>query len=191
MSQINGSLIKFTQTMKINKFLLLFLLLKLTYAVHAQDPTGSISVVGGSSVNFIVNSLKKYDEGVVLEGWSRIRLQFDDPAPVTTLGWQLNLKAETLTIVSDSGTPDLDLSTLEIRAISVDVLSGSYTGTAVPQTIVLNSGYVELLTDTQTSNVDLIITISYDLGTQVANKLMGSEPGSYFVDLRFQLVSLE
>ncbi|PKP35984.1 MAG: hypothetical protein CVT98_09745, partial [Bacteroidetes bacterium HGW-Bacteroidetes-15] len=150
--------------MKIYKFLLLIFILKLTFAVYAQDPTGSISVVGGSSVNFFVNSLKKYDEGVVLEGWSRIRLRFDDPAPVTTLGWQLNLKAETLTIVSDNGTSDLDLNTLEIRAISVDVLSGAYTGTALPQTIVLNNGYVELLSDTQTSNVDLIITISYDLG---------------------------
>lgn len=177
--------------MKILRHLLLLPLLAITSVINAQDPVGSITIIGGSSVSFHVNSLKKWNEGVTLEGWSRLRIKFDDPAPVTTLGWQLNIKAETASIISDSGTSDLDLSTLEIRAINIDVLSGLYTGAATPQMVVLNGNYAELLSDTQTSNVDLIITISYDLGTHDTNKLIGSDPGYYFVDLNYQLISVD
>lgn len=176
--------------MKILRHLLILPLLAIASVINAQDPTGSITIIGGSSVNFHVNSLKKWNEGVTLEGWSRVRLRFDDPA-VTTSGWQLNIKAETASIISDSGTSDLDLSTLEIRAISIDVLSGNYTGTTIPQMLVLNSNYVELLSDIQTSNIDLIITISYDLGTHNSNKLIGNDSGFYFVDLRYQLISVD
>lgn len=177
--------------MRILKHLLLLPLLAIASIVNAQDPSGSITVIGGTSVHFYVNSLKKWDEGVTLEGWSRIRLKFDDPAPVTTLGWALNVKAESLGIISDSGSSDMDLNTLEIRAISIDVISGSYTGAAAPQMVILNNNYIELLSDTQISNVDLIVTISYDLGTELTNKLLVNEPGFYFVDLRFQLISVE
>lgn len=177
--------------MRVLKYLLLLPLLAIASIINAQDPVGSIAIIGGSSVHFYVNSLKKWDEGVTLEGWSRVRLRFDDPAPVTTTGWELNLKAETATISSDSGTDDMDLSTLEIRAINVDVLSGSYTGTAIPQMVVLDGNYVELLSDSQISNIDLIITISYDLGTKLTNKLLGNAPGFYFVDLRYQLISVD
>ena len=161
------------------------------YLSVGQNSTGTINVIGGSSVHLIVNSLKKYEEGVTLEGWSRIRLRFNELVPLTTVGWQLNIKAQTPDIISDSGGDNLSLSTLEIRAINVEVVKGSYTGTAVPSTIVLNSGYVELLTDNQINDIELIVTISYDLGTKDTNKLLGSEPGYFFVDLEFQLLSID
>jgi len=137
---------------------LLFPLLFFASIAFAQDPTGSLSIIGGSSVNFHVNSLTKYDEGVTLEGWSRLRLRFDDPASLT-LGWRLNLKAETLSIISDSGTDNLPLTSLEIRAIDVTVLDGAYNGTAIPSTVILDGNYVELLSDSERNNIDLIITI--------------------------------
>ncbi|HDP54834.1 MAG TPA: hypothetical protein ENN24_04015 [Bacteroidetes bacterium] len=168
---------------------LLFPLLFFASIAFAQDPTGSLSIIGGSSVNFHVNSLKKYDEGVTLESWSRLRIRFDDPGDVT-LGWRLNLKAETLSIISDSGTDNLPLTALEIRAIDVTVLNGAYNGTATPSMIVLDGNYVELLSDSEKNNIDLIITISYDLGTNGTNKLMGSAPGYYYVDLRYQLIQI-
>lgn len=161
------------------------------YLSVGQNSTGTINVIGGSSVPLIVNSLKKYEEGVTLEGWSRIRLRFNELVSSTTAGWQLNIRAQQSEIISDSGGDNLSLTTLEIRAINVDVVKGSYTGTAVPATVVLNSGYVELLTDTEVNDLELIVTISYDLGTKDTNKLLGSEPGYFFVDLEFQLLSID
>jgi hypothetical protein len=136
--------------------------------------------------------MDQYLNGISLESWSRIRLTYNDPVPNTS-GWILSVRAETSTIKLDGGPEedDLDLQTIDIRAVHIDVVSGSYTGTAIPQTVALNSSYVPLLTDNQTSNIDLIITISYDLGKKPLFKVLGGVPGFYYVTLRYELVSID
>lgn len=170
----------------------LIILLFFPFITLAQHQ-GSVNVMGGSSVTFHVNSLKKWQEGVTLEGWSRVRVRLNndtsDPTPIN--GWQFNVKARSTHIAPDGPGTNMDLETLEIRAINVEPLQGTYTGNTPPVTVPLNSDYTMLLSDNQVSNVDLIVTISYDLGTQEWNRLTPYEPGFYFVDLEFQLISTE
>lgn len=173
------------------KRLYLLILLLIPFIASAQL-SADIKVIGGSNVMFHVNSLKKWQEGVTLEGWSRIRIRFnEETTPTAITGWQLNIKAQSNHIRHDGSGSDMDLETLEIRAINVDPLQGTYTGIAPPVMVPLNSGYVPLISDNQISHVDLIITISYDLGTHDWNRLLGYDPGYYFVDIEFQLISVE
>jgi len=175
------------------RIILFFFLLASTNALGQDDPTGSISVIGGGSVPFFVNSLKKWENGVTLENWTRIRIRFNDPPPTTTTtGWKLDVKPETAQIDAESGTDFLDLNLIHIRVISVAptaITDPAYTGVAPPPPVdvALDAGWVDLITDNQNSNVDLIVTISYDLGITIP--LLGYNPNYYYVDLRFRLTS--
>ena len=168
----------------------LFTLLAILLYCSTYGQTGIINAVGGGSVPLMVTSLTKYKDGMSLENWTKIRIRYDDPT-ATSSGWILQVQADFgyLGIMSDNGADSLDLETLDIRVVDVD--GTVYTGTSFPVSVPLSNTYAELLRDNQKSSVDLVVTISYDLGIKPAYRLLGKNPGFYFVDLRFNLISKE
>lgn len=176
---------------------ILILLMSLSFiTVTAQEPNLKLTVLGGSSVSFHVNSLKKWDEGVTLEGWIRLRIRFNDEnVPPVSRGWILTVKAEQESIEFDGNGVDMDLSLLQIRVDDVESLSGnSYNGGGISslETLV-DDPPIELLSDDQIEDIDLLVTISCELGTDPSSsmRLADYATGYYTVNLIFTLEPIE
>lgn len=155
-----------------------------SYCSIAQS--AKITVQGGGSVYFIINSLNKYNDGLTLDSWTKLKLTLDDPG---LSGWQLTVRAGSATIQSEGEAPDLDLSTIELRA---EVVSTNDPTISNISPIVLSdnpSGDI-ILSGSKVDDLEVVINIDYDCGTKPENKLLGKEADFYFIDLYFQLSSV-
>lgn len=172
---------------------ILAILVLLSLTTAAQEPDLKLTVLGGSSVPLHVNSLKKWDEGVTLEGWTRLRIRFNDTnTPPVSTGWRLLLSAEKEGIEYDGSGVDMDLSILEIKVDEVQILSGNiYGGGGILTLTPLSSTQTELLMDNQIHDVDLLVTISYELGVGSVKRLSEYTSGYYLVNLIYTLEQIE
>lgn len=171
-------------------FFLVFLSYNSTFGQCITGVDGYVNQNGGGSANLIVNSFPKYKGGISLESWTKLRLKYDC---INGTGWKLQVAPDlpSTSIVSQDNPADfLDMETLTIRIVDIEVLSGPYTKPVLPFSVQLTSGYVDILNSIQKSGIDLIITISYDLGKVAGYSLLQKNPGLYQVNLRFNLMTI-
>jgi hypothetical protein len=160
--------------------------------VCGQKTSSRIIVESGGNVPLIVNSLKKYDEGVVLENWTKLYISFSDSIegtpnivnPAST--WQLGVRANEATMYGDYFGFDartLNLDYLRVEVTGIESVGGSPLYTGSPTEIVLSDADQTLITGGPQGNYR--ITLSYKLGKDA--KLLGHPPDYYLVDLIFTL----
>lgn len=161
--------------------------------VFSQDVTTSsrILIESGGSVPFSINSMKKYQEGMAYEDWSRLALAFSDSitiadvTEVTSATWKLEFKANTHKMFGDyGGELDLSLITLQVACaggnndLEAFIIEGEHT---------LNEGFTTLIEGApQGSFQDNKILITYRIG-QGAEILKGNPPDYFTVDIIFEL----
>lgn len=167
-------------------FLIVVLVSLLSLNLNAQN-YARIKILSGGAPTFIFNSLRKYSEGVTLENWTKLRLELNETEPGYNK-WQLSVTALTPVIQSD-GTATLDLSSLYIKVVSYDLISGTTIDYTTPE-VMLSSGSAIILGGTGVTSVVVDVSLSYDCGTKGINKLMNAVPDYYTVDLLFRLYSV-
>jgi len=144
----------------------------------------------GNYVQIFYNTLNDYQNGVTLNGYSRIKLKFRYDG---SNGWELRVFANSSEIEYEGGASNnLNLSELEISSVvistsdpSISVTSpftppvGPFNPSDATQVIATGSGGT-VGTDPP---VEMELSFSYHMGNMV-NKA----PGLYFVNLQFLLV---
>ena len=157
---------------------------------YGQD-YASVRVLKGGSLTFIVNSFTKYDNGITLEDWTRLRLLMVADGQSK---WELYVNSMLTNIQSDIGPPHLDLSQIELRITVEDENDPTYALEAQPIVLTYDGfGYGSLIISGNNPGIvgtplDVTLSISYDFGTNIP--LLNSNPGMYFVDLEFTLTSV-
>jgi hypothetical protein len=169
--------------LKITAIVILFFQVNLVFA----QETRIIRIQSGGTVSFNINSFKKYEDGMVLNNWTLVAINFiDAAAPLAT--WKLEFVALKGTIEGDylgASDLDLDLITLEVQNEGVNDLSGLIQGSGVyplsatPTAIILGGG-------PQGGFEDNKLLISYNLGTG-AKKLLNNPANYYYIDIEFIL----
>lgn len=171
------------------KFAIFGLLCLFFQHVLSQDITSArIRVESGGNVPININSLKKYNDGVVYMDWSRIAIAYSDSTVtatdtiVSTATWKLEFKANTSQLFGDyGGDMDLDLITLEV----VDAGGSNELGAYIkPGPISLSENFQTLIEGAPQGN--FIILITYRIG-EGAKKLLGNPPDYYTVDIILDL----
>jgi len=175
-------------------FFVLILGFFFSFETFGQD-FARVTTLSGSNPTFIFNSISKYNGGITLNNWTRLKLEMDASSHTS---WALHVNSQTSNIQSEGGIAFLSLSTFEIRANIESENETANGGTLVDNSPVIlvydGVGYGSPLlsgtfTGDGTTNLEVILTISYDCGTTGANKLLGKAPEYYFVDLVFTLTS--
>lgn len=183
---------KEVQTIKLRIVGLLLTFIFFCQFGYSQD-YADVRILKGGSLPFIVNSFSKYNNGVTLSDWTRLRLLM---VANGQSGWELYVNATIANIQSDLGPthPNLDLSQIEINVSVEDENDPTYALETLPITLAFDGvGYGSLIISGSNPGVtgtplDVTILISYDLGT--TTPLLNSEPGMYFVDLEYTLTSV-
>lgn len=163
----------------------LTVLYSLFFFSHGFGQSASIEVRGGSGVFLIFNSLKRYDQGVVLDNWTKVTLNFNAP---TAVGWELRVSSSTATIEAEEVATDLDLSSIELRATIVN----SNDPTIINKSpVVLSQAGDVLLSGSGNTAIAIDLEISYDCGTNAGNRMLGKSPDNYVTTLVLTLVSVD
>lgn len=84
--------------------------------------TARLTVQGGRYVDFIVNSLSKYQNGVTYTDWTRVHVYYNDTITGPFAfgnGWQLDFKSNTANIEGATGL-NLDTETIELTASGIN-----------------------------------------------------------------------
>jgi len=132
--------------------------------------------VSGGSVQFVVNSIQKYNTGLAYEGWTTFSVFFVDSADLSKK-WDLYVYAETQFMEGDFHNLNLDYLELE-------VINATGTGTIELPT---SPGFGELNAKPLLTNTERgahTLKISYRCG-KGADKLLGNLPDYYQVILVF------
>jgi len=157
----------------------------LIHAQNSQPDTMMIRIESGGSVDFRINSMNKYEEGVEYQNWTRLAVYFideDDPGR----SWDLEFKASTMFIIGDSGK-QLDLDIISIEAGD----GGGNTDLSAwmqPEKD-LDSGYQLLVADAPQGGFNdnkIIITYRCGKGSKI---LLGEPAGYYVVDIEFKITA--
>lgn len=133
---------------------------------HSQDYS-DVRVLKGGSLTFVVNSFTKYDNGITLSDWTRLRLLM---VANGQSAWELYINATIANIQSDIGPPHLDLSQIEINAVVEAQNDPTYVLEPMPITLAFDGvGNGSLIISgsnpgTTITPLDVTILISYDLG---------------------------
>ena len=149
--------------------------------------SAKVTVQAGGSVPFTFNSLNKYNEGSTLANWTTLKLNLDDPLQSS---WKLTLQALSPTIQSDGSSADLALSTIEARVEIVSTNDPSINNAYSPIVLSDNPLGDIILSGTKVVDLEVIININYDCGTEPTNMLLGKAADFYYIDLSFQLSSV-
>jgi hypothetical protein len=177
------------------KFLVVVLMLFLSKVSNAQT-YARVRVLSGGAPIFIFNSLGKYNDGITLSNWTKLRLELNEDIAGHT-GWELGVMARTTTIESD-GTASLDLDVINIIFQSLDAANNATVDTGEGNSIPLSSGpgpsgYGDVLLEGDITGSDFTVevTLSYECGTvNTSQALLGEVPDYYTVDLLFVLYSV-
>jgi hypothetical protein len=144
-------------------------------------------VESGGSVQFRINSLIKYNDGIALEDWTRLSISFSDTVDINAL-WKLEIKAMSGVIYGDYGKElPLDYVIVEARNGGGNITLGEGLNGELKGPRYLDTTPQTLIEDApQGSFEDLKLFISYRLGTE-GEVLLGKHPDYYFVDIEFIL----
>jgi len=156
-------------------------------AAHTQPSTARIMVESGGSVQFNINSLIKYNNGMALEDWTRMAIAFEDTLDATAR-WKLQFKANTSMIFGDYGQElPLDYLLVEARDGGGNTILGDAGNGLILGPQSLDVTEKTLIEDApQGTFQDNKLYISFRLG-QGADKLLGQPSDYYFIDIEFIL----
>ncbi|MFW5706769.1 MAG: hypothetical protein ACOC12_02510 [Bacteroidota bacterium] len=173
--------------LKSHLFILLALLCLYCMPLQAQPTVARIMVETGGSVQFRINSLTKYNDGIALEDWTRLAISFSDTEDITSR-WNLEIKSMTAAIHGDYGMDlPLDYLIVEARNGNGNIILGEGTNGELKGPINLSTTPQLLIENApQGTFQDLKLFISYRLGTE-GDVLLGRHPDYYFVDIEFIL----
>lgn len=162
-------------------FFLTFCLLIFCQINVIAQPTGTIRLESGGSVPFHINSLNKYKEGMELNNWTRFSILIEDLGAAES--WRLEVLASDPTLEGDYGN-DLDLGYISITAIANNPAAESLDYFPINQ---LSNGPQTLATGLGSGEFEILI--SYNIGTDPGNILLGEDPDYYFVQIYFDIKS--
>jgi hypothetical protein len=138
--------------------------------------------VQGGNVQFIYNTLTKYNSGIDLIGYTKLNFRFNVTG---SLGWILQLKSSSIDIVSDEGNPNIPIGSLQIEVASS--LFTNDINTTFNPTFSLSDTYSTFVEgDGGTGNPDVVlgqIVLTYKLPSMLNRK-----EGNYSVNLEFLLI---
>lgn len=137
-----------------------------------------------NDVQIIFNGVRDFENGVVLEDWTILNVQFNDTvsggvASPTGDGWELYVRSEDNEIWSESGSSSLPLSTIELRVY--------YDGSDHGPFPLTNSNIIPIAFGSDQVSVNEDIIISYDCGTKAGNRIEGFSEQYFIVNLIFTL----
>jgi len=146
-----------------------------------SQPNGTIRLESGGSVPFHINSLQKYNEGMVLNNWTRFSILIEDLDPADS--WRLEVLASDPRMIGDFGR-DLELDYISITAVADNLEAESLNYFPINQ---LSDGPQTLATG-QGSGI-FVVWITYGIGTDSNNILLEEFPDYYFVQIYFDIKS--
>ncbi|MHC1704083.1 MAG: hypothetical protein AB9846_09275 [Tenuifilaceae bacterium] len=161
---------------------------------YGQDGCVRLRVLSGGSIPIIINSLPKYQNGLVLNNWTQLTVHITQncnfgtvmtPDIKTCNRWDLWVKTSTAAINSD-GTNNLDINTIKLVATTDIPL-------ATPNVLDLGTVEQKLIdgfNPVADVNGNVWITIYVGQGltaTPPTTPVLGKTPDYYFVDLIFDL----
>jgi len=164
------------------RYYLIFLIVFTFYSAYSQpggNPyTARMVITRGGYVEFMFNSLEKYENGIKFTDYTYIDICFQDPDNPGAGGtnWQLEVMANSATFVGASALP---LNMLEL------IISGTPTATYVATVALSAVNQVIAYDGLQGNESDNRIKISYECG--FSGILMGKASGYNTVDLIFTL----
>ncbi len=141
----------------------------------------SFNIISGGSVDFRINSLNKYNEGVEYADWTKLEINIDDLGQDDI--WELQFKANTQNIIGD-GDNDLDLDYISLVARKE---GGNGNQIEIP----LEDDFVTLTEGDGEGDISKIVYITYRCGKYGDKKLLGEPFGYYVVDLVFRVLITE
>ncbi len=162
------------------------ILLYCTKSSIAQNLETKIMVESGGSVQFNINSMRKYNEGMALDDWTRLAISFHDTDD-NTKTWKLEIKSIESTIKGDYGHD------LPLDKIIIESRDGEGTNNLEPyivdEEVILSDGWQPLVENAPQGDFsDNKIYLSYRIGTgeEEEDALLGNHPDYYTVtiDLR-------
>ncbi|MCK4664547.1 MAG: hypothetical protein KAT68_16885 [Bacteroidales bacterium] len=177
-----------------NKFYITFLLIILSATSYGQNNiTARLTITHGhGNVNFIFNTLNKYNTGLTLTNWTKFHVYYNDTIAgplVNGNGWQLDFKSMTVNIEGATGLT-LPTQTVEIEASGSNgtITYNTWTAlTAADQTIVL----APVQTGGGTPYSEDVF-ISYNCGKNDSGSgvsVWSKQPDYYVVDILFTLLA--
>jgi hypothetical protein len=174
------------------EFFVVFFFFLLTLPLFCQEGTATprLRVVRGARLDFIFNSLVKYNNGVTYTDFTQLNIYYNDTVgagvPTPGAGWELTVRALQPEIVGDITSTVIELGSIVLNVKIDGVEPGNeYSLTTAP--LVIASG-----NDPDIVDVNKVILISYMCGTiESSVNMMGLPPDYYFVDIEFNLKKKE
>jgi hypothetical protein len=159
--------------------------------IFSQNETARLSIIAGRKIDFVFSSNNSIQNGLTYNNFTRFEIYYIDTSalgvPETT--WELLVRANTASIISDDNSPawDLDLETIEVLAVDgggATDLSAYCKGTkwaltSVDEPLVSNAP--------QGKEADNKINITYECGTNGTYSLENKNPGHYSVLIIYTL----
>lgn len=172
---------------------IIFLLLIVQTVFSQQRIIQGINPMRGRSVDFIFRSMSDIANGKSLGsvpiGYTEIYIYFDTIGdsgnhflPEIT-GWELIAYANTATLESDFGSPDINLSEIKLNYTMTrgvgSIPNASSFLSPNPNNIIASGN----MGAGASGGVEWMVTISFDCGKDNANGLMGYDSDYYYTDL--------
>lgn len=151
---------------------------------YSADPVGRQVFAGGQFVQFPINSFQKYNNGMELNDWTRVRVSIQNLPPGTT--WRYKIYTFKTEIIGEMPPNTLDLDYLKIQVVLVN--SSGFASINV-DTAPIDLSITQHSFVTGEGNGEFELLISYKLGIDPLKPLLGENPDYYFVDLEFHLES--
>ncbi|RLD58135.1 MAG: hypothetical protein DRJ01_12960 [Bacteroidetes bacterium] len=166
----------------IHKLYILIILISISNIGTCQNKSARLQIITGGNVDFIFNSFKKYDSGIVYTDYTKLKIYYidtDGAGVHQNTNWQLDFKANSANIEGTSN--NLDLRTIELTANNGAGTTANCLGKKQ-----LSSLDVTLVdTGKEISFEQSLINITYDCGTNATYKVLNKNPDFYFVDIIF------
>ncbi len=166
--------------------MLLCCVLCCTNSTYAQDLEAKVMVESGGSIQFNINSMRKYNEGMALDDWTRLAISFHDNQDDDST-WKLEIKSLESSIRGDYGHD------LPLEYIIIESRDGEGTNNLEAYInageIVLSDGWQPLVENAPQGDFsENKIYLSFRIGTgeEEEDALLGNHPDYYTVtiDLR-------
>jgi len=165
------------------RYFLIFLIIFTYYSAYSQpggNPyTARMVITRGGYVEFMFNSLEKYENGITFTDYTYIDICFQDPDNPGAGGtkWKLEVMANSASFVGASALP-LNMLELDISGTPTAIYPATPVAISAVNQVIASDGL-------QGNESDNRIKISYQCGVSV--NLMGKASGYNTVDLIFTL----
>lgn len=174
--------------MKKRLFAIALFMIVVVHAIYGQNITSRLRIMRGARLDFIFNSYSKYNNGITYAGYTELQLTYTDTTAngghTPGAGWVLTVKALQSGITGDATSNQLALETIQLK-VDLNGTVSSPEPLSTIEKVIASGNYDGYLPADKT--ITETVLISYDCGTDIANKLLNKKEDYYFVDLVFTL----